>query len=49
MPEELKILHSEVARFSTTARKLTFDDHESESTQSSSPTVNAFSLETENI
>ena len=44
MPPELKILHSEVARSATTAKKLNFDDNESESTQSSSPTVNAFSL-----
>jgi hypothetical protein len=32
MPEELKILHYEVARSATTAKKLTFDDEESEST-----------------
>jgi len=35
MPENLKNLHKEVA--ATSAKKLTFDDRESESTQSSSP------------
>ena len=37
MPEDLKNLHKEVARSATSAKKLTFDDRESESTQSSSP------------
>jgi len=44
MPEEIKILHAEVARSATTAKKLTFEENESESTQSGSPTVNAFFL-----
>ena len=46
MPDELKVLHAEVARYSSTAKKLTFDENGSESTQSTSPKVNAFTLDT---
>ena len=44
MPTELKVLYIEAAKSANVVKKLSFDDNQSISTQSSSPTVSAFSL-----